>query len=76
MIHRTFPGNTRIADFNQEYHAHLDSHGVETFAQLMTTLFDHHPVPGDTVVIDRFELIVEEVSLLGIRAVTVITLET
>ncbi len=75
VIHRTFPGNTKIADFNREYKTHLDPHGVETFAQLMLTLLDHHPLPGDTVVLDRFELIIEEVTLLGIKSVTVITLE-
>jgi len=75
VIHRTFPGNTRIADFNREYQTRLDSHGVETFAQLMITLLDHPPVPGDTVVVDRFELIVEEATLLGIKSITVITLE-
>jgi CBS domain containing-hemolysin-like protein len=75
FIHRTFPGNTRIEDFNREYKTEIDPHGVETFAQLMVTLLDHPPVEGDAVVIDRFELIVEEASLLGIKAVTVSTLE-
>lgn len=75
VIHRTFPGNTKIADFNREYKTHLDAHGVETFAQLMITLLDHPPVPGDAIVVDRFELVVEEATLLGIKSVTVITLE-
>lgn len=75
LIHRTFPGNTLIEDFNREYQTHLDSHGVETFAQLVKTLLDHPPVPGDTVVIDRFELIVEEATLLGVKSITVVTLE-
>lgn len=75
VIHRTFPGNTRIADFNREYKTHLDAHGVETFAQLMVTILGHPAVPGDTVVIDGFELIVEESTMLGIKSLTVITLE-
>lgn len=75
VIHRTFPGNTRIADFNREYKTHLDAHGVETFAQLMVTILGHPAVPGDTVVIDGFELIVEESTMLGIKSITVITLE-
>jgi putative hemolysin len=74
VIHRTFPGNTLIADFNREYQTDLNSHGVETFAQLMITLLDHPPTIGDTVVIDRIELIVEEATLLGIKSVTVVTL--
>ena len=75
VIHRTFPGNTKIADFNREYKTHLNAHGVDTFAQLMITLLDHPPSPGDAVVVDRFELIVEEATLLGIKSVTIITLE-
>jgi putative hemolysin len=74
-IHRIFPGNTKIADFNREYNTTLDLHGVETFAQLLVTLLDHPPVPGDFVIVDRFELVVEEASLLGIKSVTVMTLE-
>lgn len=75
VIHRTFPGNTKIVDFNREYKTHLNAHGVETFAQLMVTLLDHPPTPGDAIVVDRFELIVEEATLLGIKSVTIITLE-
>ena len=75
VIHRTFPGNTKIVDFNREYKTHLEAHGVETFAQLLVTLLDHPPTPGDAIVVDRFELIVEEASLLGIKSVTIVTLE-
>ena len=75
VIHRTFPGNTKIADFNKEYKTQLNAHGVETLAQLMITLLDHPPSPGDAIIIDRFELIVEEATLLGLKSVTVITLE-
>jgi putative hemolysin len=73
FIHRTFPGNTRIADFNREYKTQLGAHEVETLAQLMLTLLDHPPIPGDAVIVDHFELIVEEASLLGIKSITVIT---
>lgn len=74
LIHRTFAGNTRIKAFNEEYKVHLSSHGQETFAQLVTALLDHPPTVGDTVVIDNFELIVEETTLRGIKSVTVISL--
>ena len=75
LIHRTFPGNTKIADFNREYKTELDAHGVVTFAQLMIILLDHPPSEGDAVIIGQFELIVEEATLLGIKSVTVITLQ-
>lgn len=76
LIERTFPGNTKIEDFNREYRTHLESHGVETLSQLMITLLDHPPTPGDVVIIDRFELIVEEATLLGIKSVSIKTLES
>lgn len=76
MIERTFPGNTPIADFNKEYGTHLPSHGVETLAQLMISLSAHTPTEGDTIVVDTFELIAEETTLLGIKSVTIKTLET
>jgi len=76
MIHRTFPGNTKIVDLNQEYRTHLPTHEVETLAQLMIALLDHTPTVGDTLVVGEFELIAEETTLLGIKSITVKTLET
>lgn len=75
VIHRTFSGNTKIADFNREFNTALNSYGVETLAQLMITLLNHPPEEGDAVIIDRFELTAEETTLLGIKTVTVKTLE-
>ena len=76
MIHRTFPGNMLIADFNREFGTHLPSYGVETLAQLMLSLLDHAPTEGDTLVVNDFELIAEETTLLGIKSIMVKTLET
>ncbi|MCC5832993.1 MAG: HlyC/CorC family transporter [Chlamydiales bacterium] len=76
MIHRTFRGNTKISDFNKEYGTYLPSHGVETLAQLMISQLDHTPTEGDTLIVGAFELIAEETTLLGIKSITVKTLET
>ncbi|MCH9626011.1 MAG: hypothetical protein S4CHLAM123_12000 [Chlamydiales bacterium] len=76
VIERTFPGNMKISAFNHQYGTNLNPHGVETLAQLIVTLLDHPPENGDAIVIDRFELIAEETSLLGIKSVTIKTLET
>lgn len=75
VIHRTFPGETKIAHINQEYGIHLPSHGVETIAQLMIALLDHAPREDDTVVVGDFELTIEETTLLGIKSVSVNTLD-
>ncbi len=76
MIERTFPGNTRIVDINKEYGTHLPTHGVETLAQLMIALLDHTPTEGDTLIVNEFELIAEETTLLGIKSITIKTLAT
>lgn len=76
LIERAFPGNTQIADFNREFGTDLPTQGVETLSQLVVTLLDHPPETGDAVVINQYELIVEEAALLGIKRVIVKTLET
>jgi Mg2+/Co2+ transporter CorC len=65
IVDRTFPGDTRIDEFNKTYHVNLDAHGVETLEELVTKLLGHVPVLGESVRIDQFELTVEEASLLG-----------
>lgn len=65
VVDRTFPGDTKIDEFNKTYHVHLDSHGVETLEELVTKLLGHTPALGETVRIDQFELSVEEATLLG-----------
>jgi CBS domain containing-hemolysin-like protein len=65
VVDRTFPGDTKIDEFNKTYHVHLDSQGVETLEELVTKLLGHSPALGETVRIDQFELTVEEATLLG-----------
>lgn len=65
VVDRTFPGDTRIEEFNKTYHVDLDSQGVETLEELVTKLLGHTPAVGEVVRIEQFELTVEEASLLG-----------
>jgi CBS domain containing-hemolysin-like protein len=76
VIQRTFPGNKKIREFNQEYGAQLPTHGVETLAQLLITHLDDPATSGDSVIVDHFELLAEETSLLGIKSITIKTLES
>ncbi len=75
VIERTFPGNMRIEDFNQEFGVHLDPHGVETLAELMMKLLEHIPEKGESITMGGFEFIAEETTLLGVKTITVKTLE-
>lgn len=65
VVDRTFPGDTRIEEFNKTYHVNLDAHGAETLEELVTQLLGHTPALGEVVRIEQFELRVEEASLLG-----------
>ncbi len=75
VMERTFAGTTKIEAFNQEYHALLPAHENENLAALMISLLDHPPAVGDSVIVGEYELIVEETTLLGIKILTIKTLE-
>ncbi len=65
VVDRSFPGDTKITDFNLAYHVHLDGKDAETLEDLVTKLLGHPPSTGESVRIDQFELTVEETTLLG-----------
>jgi CBS domain containing-hemolysin-like protein len=73
VVDRTFPGETKVVDFNTAYQVNLDAQGMETIADLVTHLLGHPPVAGESVRIDQFELTVEEVSLLGAKTIAIRT---
>jgi CBS domain containing-hemolysin-like protein len=74
VLDRTFSGSQRIAEFNQTYKVHLESHGMETFEELMVHLLGHVPAIGESVRVDQFELTVEEATLLGTKTIAVHTI--
>jgi len=74
VIDRTFPGDMKIADFNQQFSVRLDPHGVETLSELVILLLGHHPAVGETVRIDQFELTVEEAALFEAKSIAIRTI--
>jgi len=73
VVDRTFPGETKIADFNKEHQVHLTAQGFETLAELVAHHLGHPPVVGESVRIDQFELTVEEASLMGAKTIAIRT---
>jgi CBS domain containing-hemolysin-like protein len=71
IVDRTFDGDTLISDFNRQFHVHMESDGVNTLQELVIKRLGHFPVKGESVRVDPFELIVEEVSILGVRTIAV-----
>lgn len=74
VIDRTFSGDTKIAEFNAEYHVHLNGQGALTLADLVTQTLGHPPAVGEVVRIDNFELTVEEAALRGAKSISVRTI--
>ncbi len=73
FIDRTFPGDMKIAEFNQLYYVQLESHGAETLEDLMIKVLGHHPEPGESIYLPPFELTVKEASILEIQTIGIKT---
>lgn len=74
VIDRSFPGDMLVEDFNKEFDANLPVEEELTLEDLITDNIEHHPVVGDNIRIGRFELTVEEASLLGIKSISIRTI--
>ena len=73
LIERTFPGDTTVKEFNQQFSITIDADEALTLSQLMEQTQGHLPEKGETVSIDPFELTVKEASLMEIKSVIVKT---
>lgn len=71
VIERTFPGNTPLEDLQKELGIELTRYGVETLAQLVLQLLDTPAEIGTSVITDNLLLEVKEVSLYGIKSVSI-----
>lgn len=74
LVDRTFPGETRLEDFNKQFSVHLAYEDTETLEELMSRILGHPPSKGESVRIDQFELSVEESPLLGHTEILVRTI--
>ena len=74
LVDRTFPGDTLLQEFNQQFGVHLTYEDAETLQELMTKVLGHPPSKGESVRVDQFELIVEEASILGATEILVRTI--
>jgi len=73
IVDRTFPSDTLLDEFNQQFNVNLSYQGAETLEEIMTLALGHPPAKGESVRIDQFELSVEEASLLGPKLILVRT---
>ncbi|HEY2810670.1 MAG TPA: hemolysin family protein [Rhabdochlamydiaceae bacterium] len=73
VVDRTFPGDTRLEEFNKQFSVHLAYDDAETLEELMNKILGHPPSKGESVRVDQFELTVEEATLLGTPEILVRT---
>ncbi|ANH79127.1 CNNM domain-containing protein [Candidatus Chlamydia sanziniae] len=71
VIERTFPGNYRIKDLQKELGIRFSQHTVETLAQLVLQFLDTPAEVGTSVIIDNLLLEVKEMSLSGIKRISI-----
>jgi len=72
VIERTFPATMLISLFNEKFHAHLEiKEDITTLGDLINQALGHPPTKGESIVIDDFELTVEETTLLGAKTITI-----
>jgi len=70
----SLPGDMPIEEFNRRFNAALDAKKGKTLSDLICANLNHLPTEGEAAYIDRFELMVEEASLLGVKTVLVRTI--
>lgn len=73
IIDRTFPGDMRVSEFNDNFDVILDEEEEITLAELITRIVGHNPEVGEKVYIAPFELTVIETSLTGIKKIAITT---
>jgi CBS domain containing-hemolysin-like protein len=73
MLERTFPGSLTVQEFNELYDIALDENEKLTLSELIEESLGFHPEIGESIYIAPFEITVKEVSLQGIRKVSIHT---
>ncbi len=70
-VDRTLPGEMSVVEFNRQFQAHLRAEPGGTLSDLILAELGHSPVIGEQVQIGDFEFTIDELSLRGIRTVSV-----
>lgn len=74
-IEKTVPASMKVADFNRKFQANLEHEEGDTLNSLILRELDHHPAKGETVRIDQFTFTIADLTLRGIKTLSVHTAE-
>ncbi len=70
-IERTFSGETSVSEFNGQFHAALPEGEGNTLSDLILAKLGHLPVKGESIRVGDFEFTIDEPTLLGIKTLSV-----
>jgi CBS domain containing-hemolysin-like protein len=73
VLDRSFPADTLLTEFNEQFRVHLSYQDATTLEEVMTQALGHRPAKEESVRIDQFELTVEEDPFLGEKMIQVRT---
>ncbi len=74
LIERTLEGSMTLAEFNRQFEADLKGDDASTLSDFLIATLDHGPARGEIIRIDDYEFTIIDLSLRGIRTLTVRTL--
>ncbi|MDB6082054.1 MAG: hypothetical protein JWO53_1326 [Chlamydiia bacterium] len=72
-LEKTFPADTRIADFNAAYDMEISAGDCQTFAELIEETLGRNPAVDDTIFIEPLEITVKETSLFKAKTILIRT---
>lgn len=74
LVEKKLSGDMTLEEFNDRFDAKLAHASAVDLSELIYETLQHHPVKGEVIHIDRFEMVVVEPSILGVKTLLVRTI--
>jgi putative hemolysin len=68
---KTFSGDFSAEEFDRLFNTNMLQYNVNTLAELVAKTLGHHPQKEETIIIDNLEFKVEEITMLGIKTISI-----
>lgn len=73
LVEKTFPGDMTVGKFQSMYDGMLGPNPEKTLSELIIDHLGHRPEKGESFNIDQFEFVINEISLLDVKSVSIST---
>lgn len=74
IVEKTLSGDMTLEEFNKTFDANLFHPDAEDLSELIFETLRHHPVKGEVIYFDRFEMVVLEPGIVGAKTLLVRTI--